>query len=212
MMTAVVEDGGTGTEAAMDGYIVAGKTGTAQKSAGSKGYENADLFVASFFGFLPANKPKLVISVIIDEPLVSYYGGTVSAPAFKRIAGKAMRDMGISPDFTSVKRRKKRLHKVVDEVARDEDDIDAQKNRDIIKAASLSTPYQIALKKGEIRTPDLIGRSMKDVLKILAKKGLKPLFLGTGIAAEQIPSPGTPVSLDSYVQVNFTPLGRAEVK
>ncbi|MBN2801710.1 MAG: PASTA domain-containing protein [Deltaproteobacteria bacterium] len=211
MMTSVTEEGGTGTEAAMEGYLVAGKTGTAQKSSGSKGYKDSEKFVASFFGFIPADKPRLVISVVIDEPLVSYFGGTVSAPVFKRIASKAMRDMGISPDFATVKKRRQEAAKEVpEELDEDLDEEDPDLNSDVVKALQMITPYDLPLQKGEVRVPDLKGATMNTVLKKIEKSKLRPLFMGTGISTEQIPPPGQPVKEGSYVQVNFTPLGDKE--
>jgi cell division protein FtsI/penicillin-binding protein 2 len=76
---------GTGTEAAIPGYTVAGKTGTAAK-IDSDGTYSTSRYVASFVGLVPASKPKLVVMVMVDEPRGGYYGGTVAAPAFREIA------------------------------------------------------------------------------------------------------------------------------
>jgi stage V sporulation protein D (sporulation-specific penicillin-binding protein) len=81
---------GTGKPAAVDGYWVAGKTGSAQKvREDGRGYAGG-AFVASFIGFLPASKPKLVILVAVDEPQGTHWGATVAAPVFKEIATKTM--------------------------------------------------------------------------------------------------------------------------
>jgi stage V sporulation protein D (sporulation-specific penicillin-binding protein) len=81
---------GTGKPGAVDGYWVAGKTGSAQKvREDGKGYAGG-AFVASFIGFLPASNPRLVILVAVDEPKGTHWGATVAAPAFKEIATKAM--------------------------------------------------------------------------------------------------------------------------
>lgn len=91
MLRGVVSDGGTGTAAAMDGYDVAGKTGTAQKVAeNSRGYARGK-HVASFIGFVPTETPELAILVIIDEPVGVQYGGVVAAPVFKAIAESSLR-------------------------------------------------------------------------------------------------------------------------
>ncbi len=84
-------DEGTGIKAQIDGYEIAGKTGTAQKVvAGSKGYSK-DKYIASFIGYLPADDPQLLITVIIDEPKTSeYWGGTVAAPAFREICKRVL--------------------------------------------------------------------------------------------------------------------------
>ena len=87
---------GTGQEAQIEGYVVAGKTGTAQKVLPNGGYSN-DTFIASFIGMVPADDPALVILVSIDEPTVEYYGSLVAAPAFAQIADFALRRFGIPP-------------------------------------------------------------------------------------------------------------------
>ncbi|MBX3250206.1 MAG: penicillin-binding protein 2, partial [Myxococcales bacterium] len=78
MLTAVTGPGGTATEAAIDGFLVAGKTGTAQKADYVGGGYARDQWVSSFVGFVPADRPRLVISVVIDEPIIAYYGGVVA--------------------------------------------------------------------------------------------------------------------------------------
>ncbi len=84
MLRGVVVEG-TGTEAAIPGYTVAGKTGTAAKIEPSGRYSTSR-YVASFVGLVPASKPKLVVMVMVDEPRGRYYGGVVAAPAFREIA------------------------------------------------------------------------------------------------------------------------------
>ncbi len=83
MMAGVVEEGGTGREANIPGYRVAGKTATAQKADPATGKYDPDKFVGSFVGFVPAQKPRFVIAVVIDEPWVAHLGGQVAAPVFK---------------------------------------------------------------------------------------------------------------------------------
>ncbi|HET8969076.1 MAG TPA: penicillin-binding protein 2, partial [Gaiellaceae bacterium] len=84
MLRGVVVEG-TGTEAAIPGYTVAGKTGTAAKIEPSGSYSTSR-YVASFVGLVPASKPKLVVMVMVDEPRGGFYGGVVAAPAFREIA------------------------------------------------------------------------------------------------------------------------------
>jgi len=85
----VVEDG-TGKKAALPGVAVAGKTGTAQK-LGMKSADGRKLFIAYFVGFAPAENPKAVVLVMVDEPVGRIYGGSVSAPAFARILAFALK-------------------------------------------------------------------------------------------------------------------------
>lgn len=97
MMETVISKEGTAYEARVDGYRVAGKTGTAKK-AGSHGY-SADSYFALFAGLAPASDPRLVIVVMIDEPSAGqYYGGLVSAPVFSKVMGGALRLLGVTPD------------------------------------------------------------------------------------------------------------------
>jgi cell division protein FtsI (penicillin-binding protein 3) len=100
MMTGVVEEGGTGVAAAVPGYPVAGKTGTARKPQPNGGYADEDglyHYVATFGGFVPANDPQLSIVVVIDEPSGDVYGGDVSAPVFSRLAAAVLRAYRIPP-------------------------------------------------------------------------------------------------------------------
>jgi cell division protein FtsI/penicillin-binding protein 2 len=92
---------GTGTQAMLDGYPVAGKTGTAQKPGRSGGYE-PDAYIASFLGIVPADRPRLAILVLLDEPLGAYYGGVVAAPVFRAIASQALWHLRVAPSTDTV--------------------------------------------------------------------------------------------------------------
>jgi cell division protein FtsI (penicillin-binding protein 3) len=96
MLEGVLGPTGTAPEAAVEGYEVAGKTGTAEKA--EDGEYSKDKFVASFVGFAPAENPKLLVAVIVDEPGGGIYsGGEVAAPAFEKIASFALPYLGIPP-------------------------------------------------------------------------------------------------------------------
>ena len=101
MLRGVVLEG-TGTEAAIPGYTVAGKTGTAAK-IDPDGRYSTSRYVASFVGLVPASKPRLVIMVMVDEPSASIWGGTVAAPAFKEIASFNLQHLEIPPDALPAK-------------------------------------------------------------------------------------------------------------
>jgi cell division protein FtsI (penicillin-binding protein 3) len=92
-----VVSGGTGAEAAVPGYLVAGKTGTAAKPDPSGGYSDTN-YVASFVGIVPASAPRLVILVSINEPQGQIFGGVVAAPAFRDIARFALQYLDVQPD------------------------------------------------------------------------------------------------------------------
>ena len=92
-----VQQGGTGTKAAVPGYRVAGKTGTAWKATAG-GY-STDKYLAVFAGVVPATRPRLAAVVMIDEPGGAlYYGGDVAAPVFSAVMAGALRLMSVAPD------------------------------------------------------------------------------------------------------------------
>jgi cell division protein FtsI (penicillin-binding protein 3) len=100
MMNLVVQEEGTGTKAAMEGYKVCGKTSTAQKARkGKAGYET-NKYIAGFAGFAPQENPELAILVVIDEPKRQHYGGDVAAPAFKTIMAQSFNYLNIAPEPT----------------------------------------------------------------------------------------------------------------
>ena len=101
MLTAVTEEGGTGVEAAVPGFRVAGKTATAQKVDPATGKYSPDHFTASFVGFVPAEKPRLVIAVVLDEPMIGHYGGDLAGPIFRRVAEATLRYLGATPNDAS---------------------------------------------------------------------------------------------------------------
>lgn len=97
MMETVIQKDGTAYEARVDGYSVAGKTGTVKK-AGAGGYVENSYF-SVFAGMAPASNPRLIITVMIDEPSAGqYYGGIVSAPVFSKVMSGALRILEVAPD------------------------------------------------------------------------------------------------------------------
>ncbi len=98
MLEGVLGPQGTGGEAQVRGYALAGKTGTAEKPDPETGGYSKTKFVASFIGMAPARNPRLVVSVMVDEPSGGdYYGGTVAAPAFEKILEFALPYLRIPP-------------------------------------------------------------------------------------------------------------------
>ncbi len=97
MLEMAVQPGGTAPKARVEGYRVAGKTGTAHKIEG-RGYA-MNRYVASFVGFAPVSNPRLIVAVMIDEPSAGqHYGGAVAAPVFSEVVGGALRLMAVPPD------------------------------------------------------------------------------------------------------------------
>ncbi|MDX6651693.1 MAG: hypothetical protein QOJ38_474 [Solirubrobacterales bacterium] len=96
MLKGVLQPGGTASEVTVPGYQLAGKTGTAQKPVPG-GYSDTQ-FVASFVGFAPADHPRLLAAVIVDEPKGGYFGGQVAAPAFGKIVAFSLPYLGVAPN------------------------------------------------------------------------------------------------------------------
>jgi cell division protein FtsI/penicillin-binding protein 2 len=98
MLRGVLAAGGTAAEAAIPGYDLAGKTGTANKVDAATGEYSRTRYIASFMGFAPVRDPQLLVSVVVDEPQGSIYGGDVAAPAFQKIAAWALPYFGVQPN------------------------------------------------------------------------------------------------------------------
>ncbi|GAC1326104.1 MAG: penicillin-binding protein [Thermoleophilaceae bacterium] len=97
MLEGVLGPGGTAPEASVPGYTLAGKTGTAEKPDPLTGGYSKTKYVASFIGFAPARNPRLLVSVMVDEPQGQIYGGLVAGPAFSKIASYALSSLRIPP-------------------------------------------------------------------------------------------------------------------
>jgi cell division protein FtsI/penicillin-binding protein 2 len=97
MLKGVLAPGGTAAEAHIQGYDLAGKTGTANKVDRKTGEYSKSAYVASFVGFAPADNAKLLISIMVDEPRGAIWGAQVAAPAFQKIAAFALPYLKIQP-------------------------------------------------------------------------------------------------------------------
>jgi len=157
MLTHAAGPEGTGALAVPAGYRVAGKTGTAQKPDGHGGYA-ANRFTAVFAGAVPADDPKLVIAVMVDEPKSSIYGGRVAAPVFRRIAAAALPYLGISP---------------------------RQSAPDWQHISASIGAFQAPLASGEV--PSLYGQSLREVRRIASRSGYRLHAHGSGWVVRQRP-------------------------
>jgi len=184
MMEGVVDEGGTGTGAAIEGYRVGGKTGTSQKAEG-RGY-SADKRTASFVGFVPLEKPKLAILVVIDEPKTSSYGGVVAAPAFGAIAQQALVYLNVPPD------------KIVKKKQESERALNANPQLVMVEGGSVEGSEAGSM-------PNFQGMSMRQVLRVMEKRGLNVKLQGSGRAVEQSPAPGSRITTQDQVWVRFVP-------
>lgn len=171
MLIGVTRPGGTGVKAAIDGFDVAGKTGTAQKADLKAGGYQRGAFTSSFMGFVPARNPRLAIIVMIDEPKKSYHGGEAAAPVFKEIAQKSLSYMEVFPEG-----RQKPGGPVVTNAADHKDDPDGAREED----AGTGTGV-----------PDFTGKSVRMVMRIAKERSLGVDIIGNGRAYAQRPAPGS---------------------
>ncbi len=187
MMVGVTEEGGTGTLAQVPGFRVAGKTGTAQKVDPVTGGYSVDKRVGSFIGFVPAEDPRLVIVVNIDEPQGVAYGGLVAAPVFARIASQSLRYLGVSHTAQGFRGTLPDLEE-----------------------ASLSPvpelgPSVAAAGGAGGRMPNFLGMSYRQALRTMETSGVNVRLQGSGRAVEQLPAGGQPIRYGSEVWVRFAP-------
>jgi cell division protein FtsI (penicillin-binding protein 3) len=179
----VANDHGTAKTARIPGYTIAGKTGTATKLV--NGHYSHTEFNASFVGFLPSGNPAAVIVVVIESPHGPnrYFGGTVAAPIFKRIAEATTRYLGVGPNLNPAPA-------VV--VARDELGGVASSASD---AAGRTEPATVALVADTAGTmPDVRGMSAREALRTLVKLGTNARLSGDGVVMSQAPEPGEPLA------------------
>ena len=224
MLTAVTEDGGTAVEAAIPGYRVAGKTSTAQKVDPATGKYSTEKFTAVFVGFVPVDHPRIVVAVVLDEPMIGHYGGDLAGPVFRRVSEASLRYLGVTPSSNSAK---------VSAVKRDGDPADAMLAMmkppaptaiaappagSASGSASGSTPASApgpagsaaasavaGLQGAGVRVPDATGMPAHDALVALSKAGFVPQIEGWGRAVRQNPAPGTSAPRGSAVRVVFEP-------
>jgi cell division protein FtsI (penicillin-binding protein 3) len=199
MLTAVTEDGGTAVEAAIPGYRVAGKTSTAQKVDPATGKYSTEKYTAVFVGFVPAEHPRLVVAVVLDEPMIGHYGGDLAGPVFRRVAEASLRYLGVTPSAGGSK---------IASVKREGDPADATlaaMKTSPPAAAPAASAVEGPVPAGGIRVPDATGLPAHDVVVALSKAGFVPQIEGWGRAVRQTPAPGTPAPRGSAVRVVFEP-------
>jgi cell division protein FtsI (penicillin-binding protein 3) len=185
ILEGVVEKEGTGSQAAIRGFRVAGKTGTAQKVDPKTRRYSSHKYEAIFAGFVPVDDPRLVIVVMVDEPEGVPYGGIVAAPVFKGVAQWTLNYMRVSPQV---------------EVA---STTEAQKPEKIDQKVRIRMP--IVSQNGNGHLPDFKGQTMREVLRNGKALGLKVVLKGTGLAYRQFPRPGITLKKVSIVKVRFKP-------
>jgi cell division protein FtsI (penicillin-binding protein 3) len=221
MLVAVTEPGGTAVEAAIDGYRVAGKTATAQKVDPHTGHYSADRFSASFAGYLPAENPRLVISVTIDEPLVGHFGGELAAPVFRRVAEQSLRYLGVvpargparmdapvepAPAVAAVAPVSQKGSAAPSTVASDGANIGpAAPAPGPAVPSDLSVAPEPAGSPTDVVVPEATGLPARDAVRVVLGAGLLPRVQGTGRLVRQEPPAGSALPRGATVKLVLEP-------
>ncbi|OJH34219.1 penicillin-binding protein [Cystobacter ferrugineus] len=191
MLESVVVKGGTATKAAMEDYRVAGKTGTAQKvDPVAGGY--SDKRLASFVGMLPAENPRVVILVVVDEPKTDVYGGNVAAPAFKEIATAAMAHLAVPPS------REVPLPSTALPVAAAQPPAKAVPEGPVVEEVVTEN-----VEPGSVRVPDVMGQAGREAVTKLLSAALEPQLSGSGRVVAQTPAAGSLVEKGARVTLEL---------
>jgi cell division protein FtsI (penicillin-binding protein 3) len=179
MLKRVVSEG-TGSQAALAEHVVAGKTGTAQKAV--RGGYSPDRVVASFAGYVPADRPRLVILVAVDEPRGEQYGGAIAAPAFREIAEAALRYLRVPPSVP-------------------------QRSIEVAPPL-LATFSQQAVPAGRAAVPDLRGLDARAAVAQAKDSGLLVEALGSGVVTSQNPQAGEAMPPSGRIALVLAEAGR----
>ena len=176
---------GTGEQAAVRGYHVAGKTGTAQKVDPRTGRYSRDDVVAVFAGMVPVERPRFVAVIAVDSPKADDWGGTVAAPAFAELAAEVLQILEVPPTAP----------------------VEPEADSAVILAAhpaeSTALPPEAYLAAGLM--PDLTGRTMREVLTLLEPYPVTVRLKGSGLVYRQTPSPGEPLRANMTCTVRCSP-------
>ncbi|AAM24853.1 stage V sporulation protein D [Caldanaerobacter subterraneus subsp. yonseiensis KB-1] len=209
---------GTGKAGYIEGFDVAGKTGTTEKYMPGK-------YVASFVGFAPADDPKVIVLVVIDEPNnpETHFGSQLAAPVVKSILDDTLKYLEVQP--RGVKKpetvmvpdvRNMKLYEAERIILENKLDFILQGNGDTVfdqvpKPGALVNEntkiilYLNGVSTEEVVVPDLKGKSVKEATEILNSLGLRIKIKGTGFAVDQSPKEGTLVKRGEVVEVEFRP-------
>jgi cell division protein FtsI (penicillin-binding protein 3) len=193
ILEGVVDEKGTGVEAAIRGFRVAGKTGTAQKVNPMTGKYFRHKYEALFAGFVPAEKPRLVIVAMVDEPQGIPYGGLVAGPVFSNVGLWSLTYLHVTPQtkWASVQQRSEK-----GKTSDGEAGSTAPDNR-------IHVRMPVVVSDG--RLPDFTGQTMREVLRNASSLGLKLELKGSGLVCKQNPRPGVSLNKVKELKVEFSP-------
>ncbi len=186
--------GGTGRHAAIAGYDVAGKTGTAQKlDPATRRYSRAP-GVLSFIGFAPADAPRFVMLVMLDEPKNEKWGSEAAAPVFSVVGREILRYLEVPPRGTQPVQI-----------------VTASSTEPMLSRARPPEPSPAVMLEGEGTMPDLRGRSLRHALAMLAPLHVEVEVSGHGLVARQDPEPGAAIEPGMAATLSLvTRTGRGE--
>jgi cell division protein FtsI (penicillin-binding protein 3) len=178
-LTTIMEDvvtSGTGRQVQIEGFTVAGKTGTAQKLVNGA-YSHSE-FNVSFTGFVPSRKPVFAIVVVVDTPRAGfYYGGSVAGPIFKQIADASLRHRGVAPTVFPAP------PVLVDRKAQ-------------LPAQTIGAPVVVTVDDAGGRAmPDLVGLGAREAIRRMARLGVSLKVQGSGLVVAQYPESGAIVAV-----------------
>jgi cell division protein FtsI (penicillin-binding protein 3) len=187
LLKGTTEKGGTGEGAVPEGYEIAGKTGTAQKVDSLLGGYSEDRCISGFIGFDHAERPKLVLLVVIDEPQGNNYGGVVAAPIFRAIMEKVLPYLHVVPKGTTIVKN----------------EIDLTPSKAVWVPPFPIDEVRVGKGAGMVVMPDLTGLSMRNALSRIEGKGLIIKVSGNGKVVEQNPRPGTVIEKGDLCYLKF---------
>jgi len=187
---------GTGTRAQIPGYTVAGKTGTAQKAGATPGYSETD-YVASFVGFVPAERPELTAMVVLDSPVGDHSGGTVAASVFSRIVERSLHYLGVAPSAPdrvvvvaeSWPSQAPLSLSTLDELVTPE----STAARDVARVAFGRSEANGVQEPPQRLMPSFLGLPARDAVARAVASGLVPRISGTGRVLSQTPEARVPI-------------------
>jgi membrane peptidoglycan carboxypeptidase len=180
---------GTGRKAAIPGFVVAGKTGTAQK-AGVGGYQPGR-YVSSFVGMAPSENARVVGLVLIEEPRGRYYGGDIAAPVFAKVVSQALGILRVAPEEQRLPETllasnpSERIHYPAGVVP--------ASVRSVFQPETPATAPAAPTAAVAGGAPSALGLSARQALALLARHGIDARFEGSGFVVGQDPPPGAPL-------------------
>ena len=203
LLEQVVATGG-GRKAAVRGYRIAGKTGTAQKiNEYGTGYTEG-LYIASFCGFGPVENPCLTLLVVIDEPSGTFYGGQIAAPVAGRIFSQVFRYMRVEPSGVMFDDEE-----LADDVGEGDSSgmtaVQKAKNEPAPKLEVEEEVNEIEVPQGSVVVPDFSAKSIREAARLANDVGLNIDAQGSGFAVEQSIEAGAIVDKGTSIKILFSP-------